>query len=119
MNNKQILNYLNWQENIIHELVRLIRDNGSIVWQVGNYIENAEVYPLDIYFYPIFKKMGMQLRNRIIWHFDHGLHAKKSIFPADMKFYCGLLKQITTFLTLIQSEFHQSTQVNCIIKVIK
>lgn len=68
--------YLNWQENIIHELVRLIRDNGSIVWQVGNYIENAEVYPLDIYFYPIFKKMGMQLRNRIIWHFDHGLHAK-------------------------------------------
>ena len=68
--------YLNWQENIIHELVRLTRDDGSIVWQVGNYIENAEVYPLDIYFYPIFKKMGMQLRNRIIWHFDHGLHAK-------------------------------------------
>lgn len=68
--------YLNWQENIIQELARLTRDDGSIVWQVGNYIENAEVYPLDIYFYPIFKKMGMQLRNRIIWHFDHGLHAK-------------------------------------------
>lgn len=68
--------YLSLQEKIIHQLVRLTKDNGSIVWQIGNYIENTEVYPLDIYFYPIFKKMGMQLRNRIIWHFDHGLHAK-------------------------------------------
>ncbi|HBF34626.1 TPA: site-specific DNA-methyltransferase, partial [Candidatus Sumerlaeota bacterium] len=69
--------YLDWQKEIIKELVRLTAHNGSIVWQVGNYVLNGEVFPLDMYFYPIFKEFGMQLRNRIIWHFDHGLHASK------------------------------------------
>jgi len=32
---------------------------------------------LDIYCYPLFKALGLQLRNRIVWHFDHGLHASK------------------------------------------
>lgn len=71
----ELESYLNWQKEIIAELTRLCTKDGSIVWQVGNYVENGEVFPLDIYFYPIFKSMGMQLRNRIIWHFDHGLHA--------------------------------------------
>lgn len=69
--------YLAWQTDIIQELVRLVREDGSIVWQVGNYVDQGEVFPLDIYVYPIFKKLGLQLRNRIIWHFDHGLHASK------------------------------------------
>lgn len=69
--------YLAWQTEIIQELVRLVRDDGSIVWQVGNYVDHGEVFPLDIYVYPIFKHLGLQLRNRIIWHFDHGLHASK------------------------------------------
>jgi len=69
--------YLDWQKNIISELVRLCSKDGSIVWQIGNYVEAGEVFPLDIYFYPIFKSLGMQLRNRIIWHFEHGLHASK------------------------------------------
>ena len=69
--------YLDWQREIITELCRLVATDGSIVWQVGNFIDNGEVFPLDIYFYPIFKSLGMQLRNRIVWHFDHGLHASK------------------------------------------
>lgn len=28
-------------------------------------------------YYPIFKKLGMQLHNKIIWKFGHGLHAAK------------------------------------------
>jgi DNA modification methylase len=52
----------------------VLSPNGSLCWQVGNYVEKSEVFPLDIYFYPIFKKLGLQLRNRIIWTFDHGLH---------------------------------------------
>jgi len=32
---------------------------------------------LDIYYYPIFKNAGLKLRNRVIWHFGHGLHANK------------------------------------------
>lgn len=31
---------------------------------------------MDIYFYPLFKELGMFLRNRIVWHFGHGLHTK-------------------------------------------
>lgn len=69
--------YLEWQREVIKELYRVTSDQGSIVWQVGNFVDNGEVYPLDIQFYPIFKSLGMQLRNRIIWHFDHGLHASK------------------------------------------
>lgn len=69
--------YLEYQRDVIGELFRLTSYNGSIVWQVGNFVDNGEVYPLDIHFYPIFKSLGMQLRNRIIWHFNHGLHASK------------------------------------------
>ena len=69
--------YMAWQEEVIKALYPLLTDKGSICWQVGNYIENGEVFPLDIYFYPIFKKLGLQLRNRLIWHFNHGLHATK------------------------------------------
>ena len=67
--------YLEWQTKVIKELYRVTSSNGSIVWQIGNYVSEGEVFPLDIYFYPIFKALGMQLRNRIVWHFDHGLHA--------------------------------------------
>lgn len=68
--------YLDAQIRIIEQLVRVLADDGSICWQVGNCINNGEVFPLDIYYYPIFKKLNMQLRNRIVWHFGHGLHAK-------------------------------------------
>lgn len=69
--------YLQSQEAVIEELVRVLDSRGSICWQVGNYVEGGEVYPLDIYYYPLFKRHGLQLRNRIIWHFGHGLHASK------------------------------------------
>jgi len=69
--------YLEWQSQVASELVRLLSSHGSLVWQVGNFVDDGEVFPLDIYFYPIYKKLGLQLRNRIVWHFDHGLHASK------------------------------------------
>lgn len=68
--------YLETQEQIIKELIRVTHENGSICWQVGNYVHNGEVFPLDIYYYNIFKKYNVYLRNRIIWRFGHGLHAK-------------------------------------------
>ncbi len=66
--------YLKQLQPILKELVRVLSPGGSLCWQVGNYVEKSEVFPLDIYFYPIFKQMGLQLRNRIIWTFEHGLH---------------------------------------------
>ncbi|MDL1913426.1 MAG: site-specific DNA-methyltransferase [Bergeyella sp.] len=69
--------YLKTQEKIVKQLVDVLSDNGSLCWQVGNYINDGEVFPLDMYYYQIFKKYGLKLRNRIIWHFEHGLHASK------------------------------------------
>ena len=72
---KSIEGYLDEQNNVIDELVRVISPKGSICWQIGNYVDKGEVFPLDIFYYQIFKKHGLKLRNRIIWHFGHGLHA--------------------------------------------
>lgn len=72
----KIEKYLENMKPMLEEMVRILSDNGSICWQVGNYIDKGEVFPLDIYYYQIFKSLGLKLRNRIIWHFGHGLHCK-------------------------------------------
>ncbi len=66
--------YLAGVQPVLEHLQRVLACGGSLCWQVGNYVDESEVFPLDIYFYPVFKKLGLQLRNRIIWHFEHGLH---------------------------------------------
>ncbi len=65
--------YLKWQKKVIAECVRILAKKGSICWQVGNYIQRGEVFPLDMLLYPEFKKHGLILKNRIIWHFNAGL----------------------------------------------
>lgn len=74
---QSIEKYLEQQEEVIDQLIRVMSHNGSICWQIGNYVKNGEIYPLDIFYYQIFKKHNLKLRNRIIWHFGHGLHASK------------------------------------------
>jgi len=69
--------YLTWQREVVKRCVEILHPNGSICWEIGNYIEEGEVFPLDIFFYRIFKNLGLKLRNRIVWHFGHGLHASK------------------------------------------
>jgi DNA modification methylase len=71
--------YLKQLEPVIDQLVRVLARDGSVCWQVGNYVDNGEVFPLDIFYYPMFKSRGFKLRNRIIWHFEHGLHASKRL----------------------------------------
>ncbi|RMG84430.1 MAG: site-specific DNA-methyltransferase [Bacteroidetes bacterium] len=74
-----IAKYLESQTELIEELIRVLKPTGSICWQVGNYVDKGEIFPLDIFFYDIFKSRGLQLRNRVVWHFGHGLHAKKRL----------------------------------------
>ena len=69
--------YLDSYKPIISEIKRVIAPTGNLCWQVGNYIEKGEVFPLDIYFYELFKQFDFKLRNRIIWKFGHGLHCSK------------------------------------------
>jgi len=67
-------NYLAQQASVIRECVRVLSPRGSICWQVGNYVESGAIIPLDTILYPVFSELGLKMRNRIIWHFEHGLH---------------------------------------------
>ena len=69
--------YVAWQEEVIRSLYPLIREHGSICWQMGNYVDHGAIVPLDLDLAAIFERLGMRLRNRIIWTFGHGLHCKK------------------------------------------
>lgn len=68
--------YIESQAAAIAEAVRLLHPQGSICWQVGNHVDDGEIFPLDVILYRIFKDHGLRLRNRIIWTFGHGLHCQ-------------------------------------------
>jgi adenine-specific DNA-methyltransferase len=71
--------YIKAQTQVISECVRLLNRRGSLCWQVGNHVQSGEVFPLDTILYHVFKDHGLKLRNRIIWHFEHGLHCSKRL----------------------------------------
>ena len=68
-------NYLAEQERTITECYRVLKRSGSMLWQVGSYVNNGVHIPLDVKVFPIFEKLGMIPRNRIVWIRTHGLHA--------------------------------------------
>ena len=72
-------NYLRQQEEVIGKCVEKLKPNGSICWEVGNYIERNRIYPLDSLLYPVFDRLNLRLRNRIIWHYGHGLHCSQRL----------------------------------------
>jgi adenine-specific DNA-methyltransferase len=71
--------YVQAQAQVISECVRLLHPRGSLCWQIGNHVSNGEIVPLDIVLYPVFREHGLKLRNRIVWHFEHGLHCTKRL----------------------------------------
>jgi adenine-specific DNA-methyltransferase len=68
--------YLEEQTAAIAEAVRLLHPKGSLCWQVGNHVDDGQIFPLDILLYPLFRNHGLMLRNRIVWTFGHGLHCQ-------------------------------------------
>jgi adenine-specific DNA-methyltransferase len=70
-------NYLKQQRAVIEECTRCLSQRGSICWQVGNYVEKGAIIPLDTVLYSIFTESRLKMRNRIIWHFEHGLHCSR------------------------------------------
>ena len=73
----QLDSYLKQQKQVITECYRTLSHKGSICWQVGNFVDNGAIIPLDTALYPIFSDLGLRMRNRIIWHFEHGLHCSR------------------------------------------
>ena len=68
--------WVNWQRLIIQESIRVMHPSGSICWQVGHYVKDGIVTPLDCVLYPVFQELGLVMRNRIVWTFNHGLHCQ-------------------------------------------
>jgi adenine-specific DNA-methyltransferase len=71
--------YIKDQAQVISECVRLLSPSGSLCWQIGNHVDKGEIFPLDMVLYHLFKDHGLKLRNRIIWHFEHGLHCQNRL----------------------------------------
>ncbi|MFD8937803.1 DNA-methyltransferase [Streptomyces sp. NPDC059578] len=72
----QLDQYISLQSKVLHECHRVLKETGSIFWQVGVYTEKGMHIPLDVKFFPILEDLGMIPRNRIVWVRPHGLHAK-------------------------------------------
>ena len=71
--------YLETQSQVIEQCVRVMTEEGSLCWQTGNYVHNGEIVPLDTLLFPVFRELGLKMRNRIVWHFEHGLHCTKRL----------------------------------------
>lgn len=68
--------YLNIHQKVIEECYRVLKEKGSIFWQVAVFTRDGHHYPLDVKFFPIFEETGFIPRNRIIWPKSHGLHGR-------------------------------------------
>ncbi|KJD44001.1 MULTISPECIES: DNA-methyltransferase [Paenibacillus] len=71
--------YLFWQREIIQACERVLKPGGSIAYQVGSYVDDGKVYPLDCLLFATFIEFGFTPRNRIVWHFESGLHCKNRL----------------------------------------
>ncbi|MBX3483293.1 site-specific DNA-methyltransferase [Phenylobacterium sp.] len=69
--------YAAWQRKVCREVARVLKPGGSVCWQVGSHVRDGVVFPLDFMFYDLFSKLGLKLRNRIVWRFNFGLHADR------------------------------------------
>ena len=57
----------------------MLAPSGSLCWQTGNTVTAGEIVPIDSLLYAEFKALGLKLRNRIVWHFGHGLHCSRRL----------------------------------------
>lgn len=74
-----VAQYVDEQKAIITECVRALKPGGSICWQVGNFVSDGAIVPIDCLLFPVFNELGLQMRNRIVWHFEHGLHCSRRL----------------------------------------
>lgn len=69
--------YVDWQTQVVREMTRCLATDASVCWQVGTYVSDGEVFPLDVPFIGIFRALGFKLRNRIVWRYNFGLNADR------------------------------------------
>jgi adenine-specific DNA-methyltransferase len=59
-------------------IIDAMKPGGAVCWQVGHHVANGSIMPLDAIIIERLRcRSELSLRNRIIWGFAHGAHAKK------------------------------------------
>jgi DNA modification methylase len=102
---KPMEEYLKWAREVVKALARVVKKDGAVCWQIGNWVNKKEkhIIPLDCLYIPIFQEFGFHLKNRIIWRIAHGLHSKYRLSPRyevvlwfvkDPKDFCFNLDEI-------------------------
>lgn len=72
--------YETYMKTVLAQCCRVLRNGGSICWQVGSSFKpNGSLVLIDKLVDNIMDQLAdeydLRLRNRIIWHFGHGLHS--------------------------------------------
>lgn len=71
--------YLDFVSQVAGLLFQKIKVGGSLFWQTG-YTQASgktdEIHPIDVLTYPIFKRHGFYLKDRIIWRYFGGMSFK-------------------------------------------
>jgi adenine-specific DNA-methyltransferase len=75
----EIETYVEQQQMVARECFRVLKSDGHLCWQTGNLVQGTHIRPLDILLFPVFEKLGLRLRNRVVWHFEHGLHCSRRL----------------------------------------
>ena len=47
---RSLTEYIDWLRPIVTKACSKVTDDGHLCWQVGNYVSNGEVFPLDYFF---------------------------------------------------------------------
>lgn len=75
---RNVDDFANAHQKLSKQLVRVVKEGGSICWQVGSHVMNNVMVPLDAIVYSAFSESDqLQLRNRIVWTFGHGTHSRR------------------------------------------
>lgn len=95
--NDDLQSFKRTNRHALKESIRILKPGGSLCWQVGYHVSNAQILPLDIVIYNLIEDINkklpkdekMVLHNRIIWTFGHGFN--------DAHRFCGRHETILWF----------------------
>lgn len=63
--------YLNFQKRAIRECDHTLSQDCDMRWEVGNYVDDVRVIPLDYLPPPVSDELGLKMRNRTTWHYGY------------------------------------------------
>lgn len=73
---RHLIYYRGWMEQVLAEFYRVLKPEGALFLNLGNFVEDGAIVPLDTVFVSILRELEFQIRNRIVWIFRHGLHCR-------------------------------------------